>query len=329
MAYDYTELFTQAELDKLGDGTSKSLIEGNRSQGNLIGYPWTAGGDKFYYNEKMVKDAGFNHPPDTWDELLVQSKAITQDTDADGKADHWGWGMIDFNEAEAKAENFLYPAGFKGIADDGKSIGYDDPRALAAWASVDKLYNIEKVALPAGVYLGPTETMKALMDGKFAFIVFSHAETFLPNFPDPTWDKGVLKVSSIPQGPGTWLNDGRAVYTGSSIWCIPTDVNGKELELVKDMVLNYLYDPDYLSGICNFWNFVPGSVKVAQKMDLSVFQKQMMETIATGIPYVYNDHQGPISEIIRDTMWSVALGHSTAKAAFEDAVKRGKAEMAR
>jgi multiple sugar transport system substrate-binding protein len=42
-------------------------------------YQWPLFTMKFlYYNEKMLKDAGFSDAPKTWDELITQSKAIQQ-----------------------------------------------------------------------------------------------------------------------------------------------------------------------------------------------------------------------------------------------------------
>lgn len=44
--------------------------------GKVYGMPWLNDVKYLYYNKKMLKSAGFAAPPKTWDEFLVQAKAI-------------------------------------------------------------------------------------------------------------------------------------------------------------------------------------------------------------------------------------------------------------
>ncbi|MGA2977416.1 MAG: extracellular solute-binding protein [Spirochaetia bacterium] len=44
--------------------------------GKSWGMPWLNDCKYLFYNKKMLKDAGFNNPPKTWDELLTQAKAM-------------------------------------------------------------------------------------------------------------------------------------------------------------------------------------------------------------------------------------------------------------
>lgn len=46
-----------------------------------------------FYNKKALADAGLNHPPQTWDELLSYSKRLTVDRNGDGKIDQYGLGV--------------------------------------------------------------------------------------------------------------------------------------------------------------------------------------------------------------------------------------------
>ncbi len=46
--------------------------------GKVYGMPWLLDCKYFFYNEKMLKDAGFDNPPKTWEELIEQAKVIKQ-----------------------------------------------------------------------------------------------------------------------------------------------------------------------------------------------------------------------------------------------------------
>lgn len=44
----------------------------------IYGMPWLNDMEFFYYNEKMLKEAGFDAPPKTWSELIEQSKVLKE-----------------------------------------------------------------------------------------------------------------------------------------------------------------------------------------------------------------------------------------------------------
>lgn len=46
-----------------------------------------------FYNKKALADAGLNHPPQTWDELLSYSQRLTVDRNKDGRIDQYGLGV--------------------------------------------------------------------------------------------------------------------------------------------------------------------------------------------------------------------------------------------
>src|SRR5579859_2432497 len=46
--------------------------------GKLWGMPWLLDTKYLYYNEPMLKQAGFDHPPATWEDLVQQATVIKQ-----------------------------------------------------------------------------------------------------------------------------------------------------------------------------------------------------------------------------------------------------------
>lgn len=59
-------------------------------KGNYYGFAKDFNTYVLFYNKEMFKKAGFNNPPKNWKELESMSKALTIDTNSDGKIDQYG-----------------------------------------------------------------------------------------------------------------------------------------------------------------------------------------------------------------------------------------------
>ncbi|HSJ88548.1 MAG TPA: ABC transporter substrate-binding protein [Anaerolineales bacterium] len=62
--------------------------------GKIYGMPWLLDEKYFYYNEDMLKQAGFDAPPATWEELLSQAKVLKDK----GIVEYplvWSWGQAE------------------------------------------------------------------------------------------------------------------------------------------------------------------------------------------------------------------------------------------
>ncbi len=85
--------------------------------GVVYGLPWLLDQKYFFYNKKMLADAGFNEPPKTWEELLTQAKALKDK----GLVEYpivWSW-----SQAEAVICDWvtlLYANGGTFLDKDGK-----------------------------------------------------------------------------------------------------------------------------------------------------------------------------------------------------------------
>jgi multiple sugar transport system substrate-binding protein len=85
--------------------------------GKVYGLPWLLDQKYFFYNEKLLKDAGFDNPPATWEELVDQSKVIKEK----GVAEYpivWSWGQ--YEAAICDWVTLLYGNGGMMADKDGK-----------------------------------------------------------------------------------------------------------------------------------------------------------------------------------------------------------------
>lgn len=126
------------------------LLEPGRYQGSLYFLPKDYTPLAIYYNKKIFDQFNVSYPNDhwTWDELLETAKALTQDTDGDGKTDIWGI-QLPANWTSG-FEYWVAAAGGSLISPDGKSYEnyMDSPATISAVRFYADMYNVHKVAPP-------------------------------------------------------------------------------------------------------------------------------------------------------------------------------------
>ena len=66
------------KVDEYMADLPQGIIEQMSFAGEVYGLPYYSGNSVFVYNERILKQAGINAPPKTWDELMDQAKTIKQ-----------------------------------------------------------------------------------------------------------------------------------------------------------------------------------------------------------------------------------------------------------
>jgi multiple sugar transport system substrate-binding protein len=87
---DATDRITQDMRDKI----FAAAWDITTVDGKVYGMPWLLDEKYFFYNEKLLNEAGFSAPPTTWEELVEQSIAIKDQ----GIAEYpivWSWGQYE------------------------------------------------------------------------------------------------------------------------------------------------------------------------------------------------------------------------------------------
>ena len=91
--------------------------------GKTYGMPWLLDQKYFFYNEKLLKDAGFDAPPATWEDLVSMSQTIKQK----GIVQYpivWSWSQAE--AAICDWVTLLYGNGGKFMDDQGKPAFNND-----------------------------------------------------------------------------------------------------------------------------------------------------------------------------------------------------------
>lgn len=132
--------------------------------GKQYGMAWLLDTKYLYYNTDMLKQAGFDKPPATWEELVTQAKAIKQK----GLAEFpivWSW-----KQAEAAICDFtalLYGNGGKFLDDSGKPI-FNNDKGVATLTWMKQTLD-DGLSNPASISDLEGDVLNVFNSGKAAF----------------------------------------------------------------------------------------------------------------------------------------------------------------
>lgn len=156
---------SDAEWEKLG-GKDKfvpsTLGISGPNENDQIGIPFVSRPFVMLYNKDLLKEAGIDQPPTSWDELTSQAKKLTKDDQyglAVGYKDNFNpwkfvWSMA------IQAGNPLV---------DGKTAKIDDPTVKAAYQTYFNWYSTDKVVNKAAIGWSGAQALAAFGEGKTAF----------------------------------------------------------------------------------------------------------------------------------------------------------------
>lgn len=83
----------QDVADDVQSNYAAAASRGASVNGKIYGYPTEVQAFGLYYNKKLLKEAGYENPPATWDELLTMAQAMNK-KDGAGKTLTEGFGFI-------------------------------------------------------------------------------------------------------------------------------------------------------------------------------------------------------------------------------------------
>jgi multiple sugar transport system substrate-binding protein len=119
-----------------------------------------------FYNKKLFREAGLDpaRPPRTWDEFLLDARALTRDRNRDGTIDTWGFGIIGAIDPgfELRFTPILLSYGGSYLTADGKCSALDSAAAVEAFEFYVGLSTEHKV-VPPGVTSETPTTLRMRM----------------------------------------------------------------------------------------------------------------------------------------------------------------------
>ncbi|MEV6651157.1 extracellular solute-binding protein [Streptomyces sp. NPDC051219] len=176
---------------KNSEDITPALLKQAQYEGKTYGAPIVTDSLALMWNKDLLKKAGFDKAPTTWEELKSVSKAVASKTDAEG---FW------LNKAGYYQMPFLYGEGVDLIDSDGKKITVNsDKAAKAIETSKDLLASdgVAKLDVSADSY---AHMQDAFTSGKVAMIVQGPWELTNIYKGAAFSDKANLGISTVPAG---------------------------------------------------------------------------------------------------------------------------------
>lgn len=218
---------------QIGGDVKKDIPESALSavtfQGKLYGMPWFNSAKHLFYNEKLLKDAGFSAPPATLDDFVAQAKAAT-------KPGQWG-SVWSWKQSEALICDWVSimftKKGAQMLDSSGKAAFNTTGGTEALQWMVDLLYT-HKAADPASLEYTEDDVKKAFYTGTVALTY--NWEGTLPDGNDPEKSQAAPNVR-IGLLPGS-ADVKSSSINGSEGWAILKVAKNKDaaVKLVEYMV---------------------------------------------------------------------------------------------
>jgi multiple sugar transport system substrate-binding protein len=162
--------------------------------GKAYGLPWLLDQKYFFYNEKLLKDAGFDAPPTTWEELVDQSKVIKEK----GVAEYpivWSWGQ--YEAAICDWVTLLYGNGGMMADKDGKPA-FNNPAGVKTLEWMVKTID-DGITNPSSISYVEEDVRNVFSQGKAVYALNWNYMYDLVNFQkEQSQVTGQIKAALIP-----------------------------------------------------------------------------------------------------------------------------------
>jgi multiple sugar transport system substrate-binding protein len=187
---DVTDRIPQATKDKV----FKAAWDITTVNGRTYGMPWLLDQKYFYYNEKLLNDAGISAPPATWEDMLAQAKTLKEK----GIVEYpivWSWGQ--YEAAICDWVTLLYGNGGSMVDDQGKPK-FNDATGVKTLNWMIQTMD-DGLTNPASVSYVEEDVRNVFSQGKAAFATNWNYMYDLVNFQqDQSQVTGQIKMSLMP-----------------------------------------------------------------------------------------------------------------------------------
>ncbi len=187
---DVTDRIPQTTKDKV----FKAAWDITTVNGRTYGMPWLLDQKYFYYNEKLLNDAGISAPPATWEDMLAQAKTLKEK----GIVEYpivWSWGQ--YEAAICDWVTLLYGNGGAMVDDQGKPK-FNDATGVKTLNWMIQTMD-DGLTNPASVSYVEEDVRNVFSQGKAAFATNWNYMFDLVNFQqDQSQVTGQIKMSLMP-----------------------------------------------------------------------------------------------------------------------------------
>ena len=332
MIAEYLEADAVAELDPyINDpeiGLSKEdladiypgyLAEGRfpQHENKYYAFPFTKSAVGLWYNLDLIKAAGYDAPPKTWDEFEEMAIAIKEKT---------GKGGYAYYESASTFDAWLYSRGAEQLNSDGTEATFNGPEAVAALEMMIRMIDAGGAWKPEGSYADQAEFGK----GEAAFTMSSTSGTYY--YGKAIKDSGDLVKewgqTIIPQSDP---DNPRTVIYGGSFCVFKTD---EAKQKAAWLFLKFFTDTEQTAKWGSQSGYMPVRASAAALLEdylakNPVAKEQIEMIVPNGYPEPNVLGEQEIRDFVEDAMVAAFEGIATPQEALDEAVKKADEALAR
>ena len=306
-------------------------------QGELYALPMpTAGGltGMFFYNKQMLADAGFDGPPETWQELEEIAAAITV-------GDAMGLEIMGIDVGAATDQtfiNWLYTNGGQYVSDDARTLMFNSPEGIETLEWVINFTNdinggIENVT-DFLQNADMTTSDHPFYRSEMAMIGintsnFNHMNVNAPDMYADTDQWGVMLRPYNGDNPDA-VSAGVVGYSTSGAWgyTIPS-VNPPEVQEAAYKFAEFLGANTQGGCVFLFEQMRPSPVRECNQNEAYYEANPYWDTVLDGLAHdvsvAITPVQGQITEILNLRIEEAFFGVKSAEQALNEAAEEGQA----
>ncbi len=289
----------------------ESLLGALTYNGRLYGMPLFNSAKHLFYNAKLLKDAGFSHPPTTLDEVVTQAKATT-------KPGQWG-SIWSWKQSEALVCDWLsimFTRSGAQFLDAASKPVFNIMGGTEALQWMVDLVHIHAAADPASLESTEDDVRKALQTGVYALTY--NWEGVLPEANDPAKSRAAphVRVALLPGGQSV-----RSVsVNGSEGWAILAHSKRKPAAWT---LLDYMAGPAwqkksaFITGNYPILSWLYNDPELQQKIQDFLIYGQQFKYLVTRPQWV---SYAQASDVIQQYLHKALLQRLSPKAAMDAAV---------
>ena len=305
MIVDVTDRFPESERSKIFAGALKTTYY----DGQYYGVPWILDTKYFFYNKKMLGQAGVS-PPDTWDGVVEAARALK----SKGVVDYplvWSWA-----QAEALICDYTTLLGAYGgqFFDESGKPAFNSGGGLQALEFMRMTLD-EKLSNPASLESIEDEVRRIVSQGEAAMALNWTYMYALANDPKESQVAGQIDIAHTPKGPagapGVNGSMGIAISNGSQ----NQDAAWKYIKFMTSQDIQNQYAKLSLP----IWKSSYDQKEVIQALPqvVPIAKVQLNDMILRPVVPQYNE----VSHTLQVEIQQALSGDKTPKQALDDAAK--------
>lgn len=311
---DVSDLYKRIEEKngKIYDSLKNSITY----DGKQFAIPFWSETQVLYYRKDMLKNAGFENPPNTWDEFRKIAKALTDPSKGIyGAGIGYGKGNSD---AEWLTRTMIWSFGGSLVSKDGQSVVINSPESIETAKFISDIFLADKSTPPSAVNWDDSGNNKAYLSGQAAMVFNTGSILNAARNDNPELYKNT-GIAPIPGGPkGTFIP---GIVNTFGIF---KNTQNKEL---AEKLIEYLATADWYKVWIEKGAPLGGPIYTAmenepvwQDPNNKAFIDSTKSFTFLGFPAEYNPKAGEIFNLryFNDTFQSILVSKSTPEKAFAE-----------